>query len=198
MVDAQPHTHLHDQTGSARSVEGVGEGRLEHGGSIVDPYKLDAHLLGDGYQPLLVVDIDAHLGRLSQIDIARVDINDQIGTLEILHNGVGGLLYHRAARIAGKDAVHIQIEIGNAAHHGVDAERVERRIDFYGAVERSQVLSQPSRHLVADHLPLQFVAVGTRHNAEALAPAISNHVFAYHQLFAYRQLSRCNRLYHGF
>ena len=118
-----------------------------------------------------------------------MNVDNEVGAAEVFQYGMGHLLGHRPLAVAGEDAVHVEVEVGYAALYGVDAERVEGRVDVNLPVERADALVQSARHFVAHHLPFQFVAMGAGDDADALvALRAFYYVFPYRQLFAYWQV----------
>ena len=59
-----------------------------------------------------------------------MDINHHIGSLDVFDDGMGGLLGHSSLRVAWKDAVHVEVEVWYATLYGVDAKRIDRRVNL--------------------------------------------------------------------
>ena len=145
MVDALAYTHLHYQAWCTRTVERVSQCGLQYGGSIVHPYEICAKVLSKWHQPLGILNIDPHLRCLTQIEIARVNVNDHVGSLDVLDDGMGSLLGHGSLRVTRKDAVHVEVEVGYAPLNGVYAKRIECRIDFQCTSEQFRMFAHDTR-----------------------------------------------------
>ena len=96
-----------------------------------------------------------------------MDVYHHIGSLDVLHDSVSRLLGHCAVRITWEDSVHIEVEVGNSSLYGVDAQRVEGRVDFERAVEGFDIFAGDACQFVAHHLPFQFITVRTCDDTEA-------------------------------
>ena len=111
--------------------------------------------------------VSRNLGCLPQIEIAGMDVDDHISPLDVLDDGMSGLFCHRALWVTGEDAVHVEVEIGNTPLDGVDAQRIQSRINFQCSTEQFGMLTYDVCQFVAHHLPLQFVAVSACNHTEA-------------------------------
>ena len=99
--------------------------------------------------------------------------------------------------ISGENTVHIQIEGGNAARNRVDAQRIECRIHFYGAIEKSGAFVQAADQLKAHILAFVFITMCSGNDANAFfARAILYYFFPDQQLLIYGQSLGNNRFYH--
>ena len=92
---------------------------------------------------------------------------------------------------ARKDTVHVEIEVRNATLYGVYAERIQSWIDLNRAVKLIDILLDNPHKLVAHHLSLEFITVGTCHDADALrACTVLYYVLLYAKLLINRQFGR--------
>ena len=160
------------------------------------PDKIHVQMLGKGNQFFRGVDIDPHLRDLTEEDIAGVDVNADISTLEILDQPRRDHLRHGAVLVAGESAVHIQIAKGHTAGHGADAQRVHGRIEIYRAAEMLRVLLQNLGQTPEDVLSLQLIAVGSGYNTDALSAA-AKAVFTNGQVLSNGKGNLKNLLNHG-
>ena len=132
-----------------------------------------------------------------------MDIENEISALEVLDNLIGSLFGKRTMLYAREDTVHVEVEVRDATLYRVDAERIKSRINLKRAVKLIDVLlnnphiklidvllNNPHK-LVAHHLSLKFVAVGTCHDTDALrACTILDYVLLNAKLLINRQLGR--------
>ena len=120
-----------------------------------------------------------------------MNIENEVSALEVLDNLIGSLFGKRTMLDAREDAVHVEVEVRDATLYGVDAERIESRINLKRAVKLIDVLLDNSHKLVAHHLSLEFIAVGTCHDTDALrACTVFYYVLLNAKLLINRQLGR--------
>ena len=92
---------------------------------------------------------------------------------------------------ARKDAVHVEVEVRDATLYGVDAERIESRINLKRAVKLIGFLLDNSHKLVAHHLSLKFITMSSCHDTDALrACTILDYVLLNAKLLINRQFGR--------
>src|SRR5574344_1637354 len=88
-----------------------------------------------------------------------MDVEHEVGTLEIFHDEMGSLFCHCSVGISGKDAVHVEIEVGYAPLDSVDAKRIECWINLHRAVEQVEILVELLCHEIAHQLTFEFVTM---------------------------------------
>ena len=109
-----------------------------------------------------------------------MNIDYHIGSLQITYKSIGSLFCHGPIRIAGKNAVHIQIETWDAPGDGVDAQRIQCGIDFYCAIQFLQILLYDLIEAETDILAFQFVAVRTCDDADTFVlVSMVDYIFLY-------------------
>ena len=165
--DTHAHAHLHHERRHAAGVECVRQRALQHGRARMHPDEVAVELARIGEQRARRRLRDAHLWNLPKEDVAGVHVDAHVAAPDVADDAVGGVFRHGAVLAAGEDAVHVQIEARHAARDGVDAQRVERRIDVHDAAQQLWLLADAPRQLVADILPLELVAVRARDDAQA-------------------------------
>ena len=97
-----------------------------------------------------------------------MNVKDEVGTLKVFDYLIGSLFGKRAMLYAWEDTVHVEVEIRNATLYGVYAEWVEGRVNLNRTVKLADIRLNNTHKLVAHHLSLEFVTVGTSHDADAL------------------------------
>ena len=152
------------------------------------PDEVHAQLPGKRHEFLLVEHVDTYLRGLPQVEIAGMYVYHKVGAFQVFDDGVGCLFRHRPVLVAGEDAVHVEVEVGDAPLYGVDAQRVEGGVDFHGSVQVLQLFLQPAGHEVAHHLSLQFITMRAGHDAHpSLAVTMADDVLADQVTFVDRQ-----------
>ena len=63
-----------------------------------------------------------------------MNVKDEVGTFQVLHNLIGSLFGKRTMFYAREDTVHVEVEVGDATLYGVYAERIEGRVNLNRAV----------------------------------------------------------------
>ena len=108
---------------------------------------------------------------------------------------------HGAIGIAGENAVHIQIKQRDAPLNGVDAQRIDRRVDIHRARQQLWVLLNAAVEQVDHILPFQLIAVHTGDNADAFSAVVAGQrgepVLFQLQLFVYCKRKACDGFFHG-
>ena len=117
-----------------------------------------------------------------------MDVEHEVGTLEIFHDEMGSLFCHCSVGISGKDAVHVEIEVGYAPLDSVDAKGIECWINLHRAVEQVEILVELLCHEIAHHLSFEFVTVSAGDYTHSLVSlSIANNVFPYREPLVDRQ-----------
>ena len=203
--DAHAHARFDDEAGRADAVERVRERALEHRGGRMDPDEVAVELLGERNQPVGRIDVDAHLRNFAQEDVRRVNVDGAGRALHVGNDLGRDDFLGRAVGVAGEDAVHVKVKARNAAGDGVDAERIERRIDVDDARQMLGMLGKDPVHAPADVLAFELVAVRARHDADAgqirgvgfLDAGRKKAIFADHHFFRHRHVDGDNVFDHG-
>lgn len=130
------------------------------------PDEIHVEQLGIRHQLLRRMFVDAYLRYFPQENVAGMDIDYHIRSLQVAQEGIGHLFGHGSVRIAGEDAIHVQVEARDAPGDGVDAQRIQCGINLHGTVQFLQILLYDLIEPETDILAFQFVAVRTRHDAD--------------------------------
>ena len=125
----------------------------------------------------------AGLRHLVEEDIGGVDVDDHIGARKILDDLMGDVLDHVAVVGAGEDAVHVEIEGGDATADGIDAEWVYGRPNLDSAENIGGLGSESARHLETDILAFELIAMDACNDADSGAVAIADDQLIYLEFF---------------
>jgi hypothetical protein len=80
---------------------------------------------------------------------------------------MGSLFGHSTKRITGEDAIHVEVEVGDASLYGVNAKRIEGGIELEDTVEQLRMLTYNACQFIAHHLPLELVTMGACDDTKA-------------------------------
>ena len=164
----------------------------------MNPEKVQIQKPGQRHQSVGGELIDADLRHFVEKDVAGMDVYDHIGAAQILKNIIGGVFRHASERIAGENAVHVEVEAGQSAGDGIDAQRIEGGIDVHGTVEFGNTTLQQASYAIADVLTFEFIAVRACHYADSFfAVAAGNAVLENEQMLIDGKFRGNNGLDHG-
>ncbi len=196
-VDTHADSHLLHKTRCAGGIERMGKCGFKNRCCIMYPDEIDIEFLSKRNEAFAVVHVDTHLRGFAEVEVARMDINHEVCTFEILNYLVCSLFCHRTVHRTREDAVHIEVEVWYASLEGVDAERIECWIDFNRTIEFVHVLVDDTCHFIATELPFEFVAMSTRdHTQAAFSFAVLEHILSNQQSLIDWQSRRNYCLYH--
>jgi len=181
--DSHADAHLDDESGRSDGVEGVGDGGLENRCGLVDPDEIEIKETSVGYETLGCHAAYAGLRHLVEEDIGGVDIDDHIGTREILDDLMRDMLDHVTIVGAGEDAVHVEIESWDSSADGIYAEGVYGGPNLDRAEDIGRLRSEPARHLETDILAFKLIAMDASDDAYAGAVTIADDELIYLEFF---------------
>lgn len=181
--DSHADAHLDDERWGADGVEGVCDGGLENRCCLVDPDEIEIEETCVGDETLCGHAAYAGLRHLVEEDIGGVDVDDHIGAREILDDLMGDMLDHVAIVGAWEDAVHVEIESGDATADGIDAEGVYGGPNLDSAEDIRGLGSEAARHLETDILTFELIAMDASDDADAGAVTIADDELIYLEFF---------------
>ena len=126
-----------------------------------------------------------------------MNVEHEVGTLEVFHDEMGSLFCHCSVGISGENSVHIEVEIGYSPLDSVNAKRIESRIYLHRAVEKVEILVELLCHEIAHHLSFEFVTMSTGdYTHTSISFSVFNNVFSYREPLVDGQCRRYDCLYH--
>ena len=141
----------------------MGDGGLQHRHRAVEPDEVQVQLVGQRDEDPGELLVDPDLGDLPEEDVAGMDVDDQVGPGQALHDGMGDPVGDVAAGGAGEVPVQVGIEDRQRPGQGVEPQGVEGRVEVNPAPKHTRgfgrMAFQPGGQPVADIEPFQFVAV---------------------------------------
>ena len=164
----------------------------------MNPYQLRIQELRKGQKRPRKLLLNPYLRYFAQVRIGRVDINADVGTLDVSHDGCGKGLVHVALCVARKGPVKIEVKERHPVLGGADAQRIQCRVDVDNASQVTDALAQALRKLEGDKLSLKAITMDSRHhdNARTASTASLYTVLLHDESLAHGQRCREYRLYH--
>ena len=129
-----------------------------------------------------------------------MDINTQVGSDQIVHQLRRHIFRHISLCAARENMVHINIKLRQTTVDGIDAQRIDRRVNIQYTGQLFRLFPDPALYLVQHIHAQKLIAMDTGNQRYPFLSACLFYrlqsVFLEHQLFIHRKLYGCYRLYH--